>query len=98
MHGAKDGLAAVALRRDGLVQRVGRTKRQAFGQMIAGGVRRSKISSGMVGMLRERVWPRILIGVDAPLGLPEAFVESTAGPISPAPSAVQRTTGRGYGE
>ena len=83
-HGRKDGLGAVALYDDGTLHRVGHGKQASLGRMIAAGVLALEDLLGMVGMLRSDPWPRILIGIDAPLGLPEAFVESTAGRITNA--------------
>lgn len=81
-HGQKDGLGAVALSVDGVVHRVGHGMRASLGGTIAAGTLGIEDLLEMVGMLRERPWQRLLIGIDAPLGLPEAFVRITAARIT----------------
>jgi hypothetical protein len=87
-HGRKDGLAALALFHDGSIRRVGRCQRAGLGELVASGTLDTEHLLGMVGMLRDTRWPRLLIGIDAPLGLPCAFVESTASKLTERPARI----------
>jgi hypothetical protein len=89
-HGRKDGLAVLALFNDGTVQRVGRCQRAALGDMVYSGILDLEQLLGLVGMLPEIRWPRIVIGIDAPLGLPCAFVESSASRLTDNPARIGR--------
>lgn len=89
-HGRKDGLAALALFHDGTVQRVGRCQRVGLGAMVYSGILDLEHLLGLVGMLRDTRWPRVVIGIDAPLGMPHAFVESTGAGLTDRPARLGR--------
>lgn len=80
-HGRKDGLAALLLRRNGTVAE-GRGYCSSLGGLIASGLFSVKHLLSCLSLLRDEPWPRIVVGADAPLGLPTAFIESTTAPLS----------------
>ncbi len=85
-HGARDGLAALVLRRDGHLQRVGRVTRCGLGDIIARGeLTLSEVAARVQVEPLLTTAPRIVIGVDAPLAFPQGFVKAAVRPVRSVP-------------
>ncbi len=85
-HGSKDGLAALALTTAGEIVRVGEADRHGLGPVVASGAFGVDYLLGYLGLLRHDFrFTRIVIGVDAPLGLPELFLATSAAPLRNMP-------------
>lgn len=94
-HGRKDGVAALRHLPDGQLDPAGQPSTCGFGELIARGtINLAALAeqAGVANLLASA--ERVVVGIDAPLGLPREFVRAVNAPITRVPVLGRTLSGK----